>query len=353
MASGGSSRALPIAGAALCAYLAAVGCAPRSDAPATAPAADPAPATRSPTPELDVPIERARSGHVLVRARLGEGPPLSFVLDSGASVSVITPQTRDAAGLAADAGQPVVAHGAGGAVSDVRLVTLPDLVVGDRTVRGHQAAVMPLAHLESKLGAPIAGILGRNFLDGHVVELDLARGRLRLFLPASAPELPDDAFPFERFEPVGLIRLTARLSPGDAPVTAVFDLGAGRSVMSWSAARAAGFRPDDPRVRPVREGLLGADATALDAVEVSLEAVEIGPVRFDRPGVLVADLPVFGALGLSDAPAMVLGLDLLAGRVITLDFVAGKMAIARPVSSGAEGADPHSTKGTTARRAGG
>ena len=297
---------------------------PEAETSATSPA---------PRAAVDLPIDRLASGHLIVPFAVGD-EELAFVLDSGASTTVITPSTRDRMGIAPDAGQLVQASGANGQLAGVRVVSLPAGRIQDRDYAPLTAAVMDLSHLEDSIERRIDGILGRNFLIQHEVEIDFPAERLRLHDPGAMASGSLDAGGLLATDygsfPAGLIRIDVRLDGGEA-FPAVFDLGAARSVLNWHAARAAGLDPAaaGEQTGPGEE-LLGADDRPLAARVHRFESIELGALRFDGPTLHVADLAVFETLGVAEGPAMVFGIDLLGDRRVVIDYPGERLLVSPP-----------------------
>ncbi len=275
---------------------------------------------------VELPLVQLASGHISVPVRLGSRTPINMLLDTGASMTVITPQTRDAIGLKADAGVRAQAEGAGGNVaSSVRVVELQDLAIGPRNYNGLLAAVLDLDHLTKKLGHPIAGVLGRNFLAMHDVEVDFARGKLVLHafgsVRARTPDKLTDlaAIPMKEFAAGGLIRVDLTLD-GRATMPAVLDLGAGATVINWHAALSVGVTRRTKGVTRVKQEILGADNQPLRAVVYRFRELSLGQVVWPAPPIQIIDLPVFASLGLADGPAMIAGIDLLEGCRLVLSY---------------------------------
>lgn len=264
-------------------------------------------------------LQRSKTGHLIVPVELGNST-FDFVLDTGASITVITPSTRDTLGISADAGVPVRAAGANGSIDSVRVVDLPAVTVAGRKHKGLQAAVMDLEHLERPLGRKLPGILGQNFLATHRLELDFPTETL-IFHPAAgdAPEFPSAAkIKWQSFKIASLIQLRVSID-GSAPFPAVLDLGAGRSIINWKAAALAGLKPED-ELENSPEPLLGADAQALQLRTHAFESLSFGKVNINSPQLYIGDIGVFDTLGISDGPAMVLGIDLLNNRRVLIDY---------------------------------
>jgi len=280
-------------------------------------------------PTVELELERLASGHLVVPLRV-EAHTFSFILDTGASTSVITPKTRDALGIAADAGMKVEAAGANGSVDGVRLLNVEAVEVGPRTYRDLSMAVMELGHLESKLGAPVDGILGRNFLARNDVEIDFVTKKLRMYKPGAidAGTLTVRqmiAVPYGSF-PAGLMRIDVQLD-GKVDVPAVFDLGAARSVVNWHAARALGVDAKAAEKLPAAASVVGADDRALATSRHTFGRLATGDLRVERPELHIADLEVFATLGVADGPAMVFGLDLVDDRRLVIDYADQKIYV--------------------------
>ncbi len=282
------------------------------------------------TPEAVAELEmrRTQTGHLLVPLEL-EGRSFEFILDTGASISVITPETRDRLGFDEKAGESVQAAGANGEIGGVRLLELSGLEIARRRYAPLHFAVMSLAHLEAPLGSALPGILGQNFLSLHHLELDFAAGRMRLHpRDRQAPRLEGAvAVPFDNFEIAPLIRIEVAID-GHAPFPAVLDLGAGRSILNAAAVRALGLDPDDPALPRVEPPLLGADNQPLELRAQDFEELRIGELSIEAPHLYIGDIGIFESLGVADTPAMVFGVDLLEGRRLVIDYESRRLQVA-------------------------
>lgn len=119
---------------------------------------------------------------LMVEAEVNGQGPFNFVLDTGASFCVVTPDTAAAVGLQPEGKRPT-AIGAGGRIA-ARLAKLKSFRLGPHTARNLGVAVMGLEQIEQRLGTEVAGLIGYNFLRGFIVTLDYPRGLLRLKRPA-------------------------------------------------------------------------------------------------------------------------------------------------------------------------
>ena len=124
---------------------------------------------------------------VVVPGRINGSAPLAFVLDTGASTSVIDRDTATA--LRLDLGTAGRATTGGG---DVESVTVPG---ANLTIAGLAFADLPLvaidlAGLRAGLGHPVAGILGYDVFAPYVVEIDYLAPAVRFHDPEAWPPPP-------------------------------------------------------------------------------------------------------------------------------------------------------------------
>ena len=110
--------------------------------------------------------------------------PLRFILDTGASMTVITPAAAKAAGVK-PTGQKPTAVGAGGQ-SPARLAKLKSFRVGTHAARNLEVVLLNLSHVEKPLGIQLDGIIGYNFLRNCVLTIDYPHRMLYLY-PAKKP----------------------------------------------------------------------------------------------------------------------------------------------------------------------
>jgi predicted aspartyl protease len=121
-----------------------------------------------------VPLTIDERGAVIVEARINGAGPFKFIVDTGASRSIVADD------LATALGAPVVARSeiVGSAGSDMRFVVrLGSVTLDSARVDALLAVVVPAARL-SPLGRGVRGLLGQDFLSAFNYTLDYRRGRL-------------------------------------------------------------------------------------------------------------------------------------------------------------------------------
>jgi clan AA aspartic protease (TIGR02281 family) len=99
----------------------------------------------------------------------GKGP-FDFIVDTGASATVITPTLARRAGVAAG-GSKAKATGANGHMK-ATIARLKTLAVGPVEVKNLEVAVISLATLNRTIGQRIGGIIGYSFLKRFRTTID-------------------------------------------------------------------------------------------------------------------------------------------------------------------------------------
>jgi len=130
-----------------------------------APAADPVAAPQGT-------VLSAGRGPVMAEAHLN-GVPLTLVVDTGASRTVIAPAVLERAGIDLQTARVVRIIGVSGA-TEAREVAVPRLDVASTQVGPLTVIVHDVP------GLPAHGLLGRDVLDHFVLTVDAARGRATL-----------------------------------------------------------------------------------------------------------------------------------------------------------------------------
>jgi predicted aspartyl protease len=115
---------------------------------------------------------------VLVPALVNGSGPHAFVLDTGASATVLSPALAAGLRLETSAAEPVTG---GGGTLQATVGHVGSLAVGGAELRDVTVMVADfLVELGKVAGAPLEGILGYNFLRHFRVTLDYPNGMLWL-----------------------------------------------------------------------------------------------------------------------------------------------------------------------------
>ena len=139
---------------------------------------------------LETPIRRTSSGFISGDVQLeGIGSTLHFIVDTGASVSVVASALTEQAQMNRfEAGPPMRIYGAAGISEDVRSILLPNVMFGPHLRKDLRAVILNLDPINETTGFVQSGILGGNFLRNFRITLDLQKGLIRLEPLASFPK---------------------------------------------------------------------------------------------------------------------------------------------------------------------
>lgn len=140
--------------------------------------------TFSPTAAADVEARLGADGRVYVRATLDAGRDVTMLLDSGFGASAIDPAVANALGWA-DTGASAL-DGIGGRAAS-RWRRSGSLTLGPMTVTGLDLVELDPYHPTAMAGFPVEGVIGSDVLSRAVLELDVARGEVRVH-DASRPQ---------------------------------------------------------------------------------------------------------------------------------------------------------------------
>lgn len=113
--------------------------------------------------------------NILVQISVNNSPPLWFVFDSGANVNVINERLARKLKLAIKGGSTLDANGgtASGSFVEDTTINISSVKVSNQTI-----FAVPLDALAEYSGRDVQGILGNNFIQNFVVEIDYANQTL-------------------------------------------------------------------------------------------------------------------------------------------------------------------------------
>lgn len=245
----------------------------------------PADTTFDPTVPSRLSGKRARTGHLLVKAKLAGQEFGWFIFDSGAGTSGISPKVVDALQLERFGETQI--GGAGAARVVTHFVRGPALTIGPATVTGLRFSEFDLSGLEQGLGDKLAGIIGYDLLQRVVAVVSMKSGAVDLLDPKGfarenvswSPLIlhGNHAHVRAKFEHDGEEEGIFRLDTGAPNVTIVFHSPAVRSLGLL----------DGNHLPPV-QGLSGIGGQAR-ARNGRLDGLTIGGRTFDRPSVILCE----------------------------------------------------------------
>lgn len=123
---------------------------------------------------IKVPFE-FYGNHILVPVRVNNSPPFWFYFDSGAGVNLINKRTAEKLGLESRGTVNIAGNGGTGSGSFIEnaIIELAGVKAADQLI-----VSSPLENLNEYAGRDISGIIGNNFIEKFVVEIDYANQTL-------------------------------------------------------------------------------------------------------------------------------------------------------------------------------
>jgi predicted aspartyl protease len=250
------------------------------------------------------------TSRMTVPVSIGGSGPYRFLVDTGSERTVISREL--AVQLQLGAGTTAQVHSMT-EVSDVRTAIIPSLDVGARRVSNIQAPMLERRHLGAE------GMLGVDSLQQHRVLFDFGRRQMQISPSRSREERwPDDAIVITGRRVMGRLVLVDADVEG-TPIRAIVDTGAEVSIGN-----------DALRRRLERRGRLGSTVpillTSVTGGQMIAQATTVSRMRIG--GIIINDMPIafsevhpFRKLGLTDRPALLLGMDaLMLFDRVSIDF---------------------------------
>jgi len=258
------------------------------------------------------------ANRMTVPVAIGAEGPWHFVVDTGAERTVVSRELAARLGLAPG---PQVRVMAMNGSSVVPSVLVPALSVS--TVARH--AITAPALEAGDLGA--AGMVGIDALQDHAVLIDFDREQMTL-----RPSRKRRRAPVGRDDVVVTARsLYGQLIVTDAHwrgkrIAVVVDTGTPVSVGNSALLRLMkGARAEGPMT------LISATGAAMRTDLIGVDGLQVGGVGFANVRLAIADAAPFRRFGLSDTPALMMGMDLLRlFRTVQIDFANREIRFTMP-----------------------
>jgi predicted aspartyl protease len=143
---------------------------------------------------VEVPIRTTSSGFWSGEVSFdGLEKPANFIIDTGASISVVSEVLAARAGLVDRFAQSarIRVYGAAGLAENIQTILLPRVVLGSYSWRNVYAAVLDMEPINETSGFEQTGIVGGNIFARYRVTFDFPRGFIRLE-PLAGTAAPDD-----------------------------------------------------------------------------------------------------------------------------------------------------------------
>lgn len=283
------------------------------------PSASTSPSPKQITPFLSIPFTLTGEGLYQIEVSLNGQGPYQFLIDTGATISVVFEHTANTLNLDTTAGETATIHG----IIDSQ--ERPLGVLAQLTVGSLQKSNLRVAILEDRVENPsLDGILGLDFLKEHALVFDLDRMSLDFTV--------SDQFQAPRYRRWNFIRLNPNpyaeedyglvflyLTLGGYRTPALLDLGASFSVANWSTGQNRQLRTYRLRLRE-RWELEGAIGTFSPKLTARFNKIFAGEHTWYNQNVLMLDLQTLNIIGVDGKPLMIAGADLFNDSTIAIDF---------------------------------
>jgi predicted aspartyl protease len=253
--------------------------------------------------------------------KVDEAGPFAFVVDTGANQSVISRELADRLGLALGPTEPL--NGVAG-VTDAP-TTQADLRVGERRQAKVVLSVLPALAIGGD------GLLGLDRLDGLQLTLDFRGQRLDIETPRRLYRDPEDVAVKARRRNGQLTLIDADLA--GIPLVAFLDSGAENTIGNLALRSLALTR--NPTTLWTRTPIVSATGQTILAEIADLPSLRVGGLHLPNWPVAFADLHTFQMWGLTDRPAILLGVDVLSRfQSVCLDFSRNEVRFRLPPRRG-------------------
>jgi hypothetical protein len=285
----------------------------------------------------------------------GKGP-FVFMVDSGLTTELITPNLQNLLGIATG-GNEITGLAAGGS-SQQSMVDLDgaSLCCGDFAKDSEldlpklHAIItdFPQEHIDPAHD-PVEGMLGMEMLSLFDCDFDFPNNRIRFWKPGTADKKGLVEIPAVEINETGLIGVRVAITGSQQPILGFLDCGASFSCLNWKAAGALGLPPKNEQVYSNAPAVsaIGVDGRPMLLPAIKRQLTFTGDAQIDpktritavfaspppewKPWnevlLTVGDIPAFSTV-LGDGrtpykgPAALIGLDVLGQRRVIME--AGK-----------------------------
>jgi hypothetical protein len=233
---------------------------------------------------LTVPIELAND-LIVLKVRVNNSRPLHFVFDTGASTSVIDPQSARALRLRARGKLNLDATG--GSVQS-SLMGPVSLSLTGVTVFNQTLAAIDLDAFAPLFGYKIDGIIGHDFINNFVIEIDY-QARLMTLYEATSYKYSGagESIPIELVEKTPYVRGRVVLN-GREPVEGKFEVDTGGTGMLFLNTPFVKKHKMLEALMTQAQSKLGGVGGSSAAVKAHVPAIELGSFAVKNPLVVFA-----------------------------------------------------------------
>lgn len=231
-----------------------------------------------------VPIELAND-LIVLKVRVNSSRPLHFIFDTGASISVIDPQTAKALGLRAKGKLNLDATG--GSVQS-GLIGPVSLSLAGVTVFKQTLATVALDAAAPLFGYKIDGIIGYDVINNFVVEIDYGAGLMSLYETGRYKYAgAGESIPIELVEKTPFVRARIGLNGREA-IEGKFEVDTGGTGVLFLNTPFVNKHKMLETLTTQAQSKLGGAGGSAAAVKAHVPSVELGSFVVKNPLVVFA-----------------------------------------------------------------
>ena len=268
-----------------------------------------------------IPFEINDLDHMVVRIEINGTGATTAVIDTAATFPMLDSRTASSSGVPAPGAAPrrVNVLGLNGA-REYPVVRVDEIRLGNLNLASLDAAYSE----DLDVPGAAANVLPSTAFPGDILELDFTRRVISIY--DGRPDRPkaDVSGRINYTVQDGLMFVDVRINGKSG--RAVVDTGSNISYVNSAFAGLAQMRTNEEKTQLLR-GATGGDARVRVA---TARKMALGSFYFSGADLMVADPFLFESLGVTEEPAMVLGLDYLSLFTVQFDRRQNRMVLSLP-----------------------
>jgi predicted aspartyl protease len=250
-------------------------------------------------------------GRIVVPVTLNGEGPFFFMLDTGATHTVMAHQTLERLGLIADLERQVLLRGLSG------VKPIPTVLVRSMQAGSMQFNEVRMPVLDAPILEGVDGVIGNDTLGQHRVTADFTADQILIVDTQGAPAAKTHLV--VPFTPLSRAPVMVDAIVGGVRARAIIDTGGADTLGNVALLRALRRQVRGNYKVLAPTGITDVTDTTQQALLMSVKRLTFGPVEFDNLRVSFGHYSIFDRWGVNDRPTLLIGMDalgLLSGFVI-------------------------------------
>ncbi|MEQ1581178.1 MAG: retroviral-like aspartic protease family protein [Steroidobacteraceae bacterium] len=252
-------------------------------------------------------------GRIVVPVILNGEGPFFFMLDTGATRTVIAKQALDRLGLQADPERQVLLRGLSG------VKPIPTVLVRSMQAGSMQFNEVRMPVLDAPILEGVDGVIGNDTLGQHRVTADFAADQILIVDTQGAPAAKTHLV--VPFTPLSRAPIMVDAIVGGVRARAIIDTGGADTLGNVALLRALRrqVRSNGNYKLIAQIGITDITDTTQQALLMSVKSLTVGPLEFANLRVSFGNYSIFDRWDADDRPTVLIGMDtlgLLSGLVI-------------------------------------